>query len=108
MNHIKFQENSAILNDEAKRMLYKTAEFMSFYSNFQYNIIAHTDKSNQKERNALLSKNREAVVKSFLINQYGVDSSQLVINKSSKRSITSNRFKTKNTLNRSVFFTIDE
>ncbi|HIP48309.1 MAG TPA: OmpA family protein [Lutibacter sp.] len=109
MNQISFQENSSVLNDEAIRILYKTAEFMSFYSNFQYNIIGHTDKSINEEQNILLSKNRAKSVKSFLVNKGGIDSSILfVLDKGSTEPIASNNSKNNKALNRRVGFSIVE
>lgn len=107
MNKVYFDQNSSLLNSDAKDVLNKTAEFMLYFPSFNYYVIGHTDKSYKEERNALLSKKRANAVKKFLVDQGGVDPSILfVLTKGSSDPIANNYSESDKALNRRVSFLI--
>lgn len=76
---IYFAYNSSELSDEAKMQLSPVGEALRSQEldNLSFVLEGHTDASGSSDYNLGLSKRRADSVKSFFVNQYGVDPSRL-------------------------------
>jgi outer membrane protein OmpA-like peptidoglycan-associated protein len=76
---IKFALNSAELTDQAKATLKQMAAAMKSdqLASYHFLLEGHTDTTGSPDHNLALSKRRAEAARSYLADQFGVDSSRL-------------------------------
>jgi outer membrane protein OmpA-like peptidoglycan-associated protein len=76
---IKFALNSAELTDQAKATLKQMATAIKSdkLASYHFLLEGHTDTTGSPDRNLALSKRRAESVRSYLTDQFGIDSSRL-------------------------------
>ena len=71
-----FNENSAVLNEQARRDLTSLAQSLQKYPNTNVLIVGHTDSTGTNAENMALSQRRAAAAKNYLVSQ-GVSPSRI-------------------------------
>ena len=75
-DHVLFQYDSYELDDEARAILGKQAEWLARYPSIKVTIEGHTDERGTREYNLALGDRRATAAKNFLAAQ-GVDTSRM-------------------------------
>ena len=75
-----FKTNSADIKDVNEYTLSKVANMIKENSEIQYTVIGHTDATGTKEQNSFLSIKRADVIKSYLVDNYGVSADLISTN----------------------------
>jgi len=74
---VNFANNSANIEPQYHDELAKVADFLKTYTDTRAEIEGHTDGRGARSYNISLSQKRADAVKSYLVNNYGVDASRL-------------------------------
>jgi outer membrane protein OmpA-like peptidoglycan-associated protein len=77
LDHIQFETGSAKLTAESKYELDNIIELLTNNSTMRIEIDGHTDNTGNAAENLILSNNRAAAVKEYLVNK-GIDGARLV------------------------------
>jgi peptidoglycan-associated lipoprotein len=105
---VYFQKGSYRLQPEARKILYRKAEFLKKYPDVSVIIEGHTDERGSRETNIAFGEHRAGAVKSFLIKE-GIDRSRLIaVSFGRERPVDTGRSEKARAKNRRVHFVVQE
>lgn len=107
LNGIQFESGSAKIKKSSNAILDQIVGIMNENPAYKLNIAGHTDNSGKPEKNLVLSQDRAAAVKEYLVNK-GIDASRMTsAGYGDTMPVASNKTKAGKALNRRVAFEVE-